>query len=212
MFDEGLFLLQLALIIGSAHLGGAAFRRIRQPRVVGEMLAGIVLGPTLFGLIAPHAYRILFPPSSLAYLNSLNSLGVCLMVFLVGVRFDFDILKSHRGTALVSSPMSILAPLLTGILLAQYLYPIYGKGGRMTFSLFVGTAMSVTAFPVLVRILSELNLIATRLGSLALACAAVDDLIAWILLAAILAMTKHKDNSHPLWVMAISLVIFVAAL
>jgi len=171
-----------------------------------------VLGPTLFGLLAPHVYPLLFPPASLPYLNSLNSLGICLMVYLVGVRFDFDILKTHRQTALVTSPMSIMAPMLMGILLAQYLFPTYGKGDRITFSLFVGVAMSVTAFPVLVRILTDLDLIATRLGSLALACAAVDDLTAWILLAVILAMTKHNQNARPLWVMAISLAIFAVAL
>src|SRR2546429_4240601 len=155
MFDNALFLLQLAVIVGFSRLVAAAFHRFGQPQVVGEMAAGIALGPTLFGLLFPGAYHSLFPAASLGFLNALSQTGLTIFMFLVGVRVDFAELRRQRGVALVTSNISVILPLLMGFALAQYLYPRYGSGNPLAFALFIGTAMSVTALPVLARILME---------------------------------------------------------
>src|SRR5215471_7973356 len=201
MFDNALFLLQIAVIIGFSRLVAWAFGKVGQPQVVGEMAAGIALGPTLFGWLFPSAYHALFPAGSLGFLNALSQTGLTIFIFLVGVRTDFGELRRLKGVAIVTSNVSVVLPLVMGITLAQYLYPRYGSGDHLAFSLFIGTAMSVTAFPVLARILMERNLLNTRLGSIAIACAAVDDISAWILLAAIVGMTTHDRSARPMWLM-----------
>jgi Kef-type K+ transport system membrane component KefB len=212
MFDNGLFLLQIAVIVGFSHLVATVFHRFGQPRVVGEMAAGIALGPTLFGFLAPGAYHALFPPASLGFLNALSQAGLAMFVFLVGVRVDFAELRRQSGIAIVTSNISVIVPLLMGIACAQYLFPRYGNGSRLAFALFIGTAMSVTAFPVLARILMERNLLGTRLGSVAIACAAVDDITAWTLLATIIALTKHDPNARPLWLMVVYIALYLCAM
>src|SRR4051794_41155659 len=195
MFDNALFLFQIAVIVGFSRLVAAGFRRCGQPQVVGEMAAGLALGPTLFGLLLPGAYHAIFPAASLGFLNALSQIGLAIFIFLVGVRVDFAELRHQRGVAIVTSNISVLVPMLMGLVLAQYLYPRYGSGSHLAFALFIGTAMSVTAFPVLARILMERNLLGPRLGSVAIACAAVDDITAWILLATIVAMTTHDRSA-----------------
>ena len=212
MFNNALFLLQIAVIVGFSRLVAAAFRRLGQPQVVGEMAAGLALGPTLFGLLFPDAYQALFPPASLGFLNALSQTGLAVFIFLVGVRVDFAELRHQKGVAIVTSNISVLVPLAMGIALAQHLYPRYGSGNPVAFALFIGTAMSVTAFPVLARILMERNLLGTRLGSVAIACAAVDDITAWILLATIVAMTTHDRNARPLWLMFVYLAAYIAVM
>src|ERR1019366_4606754 len=209
MLYNALLLLQIAVIVGFSRLVAAAFRRFGQPQVVGEMAAGLALGPTLFGWLLPGAYHALFPPASLGFLNGLSEIGLAIFIFLVGVRVDFAELRNQRGVAIVTSNVSVIVPLLMGTALAQYLYPRYGNGNPVAFALFIGTAMSVTAFPVLARILMERNLLGTRLGSVAIACAAVDDITAWILLATIVAMTTHDRNARPLWLMFVYLAAYV---
>jgi Kef-type K+ transport system membrane component KefB len=209
MFDNRLFLFQIAVIVGFSHLVSAMFRRFGQPRVVGEMAAGIALGPTLFGLLAPDAYQSLFPAASLGFLNALSQAGLAIFIFLVGVRVDFAELRRQSGIAIVTSNISVILPLLMGFATAQYLFPRYGSGSRIQFALFIGTAMSVTAFPVLARILMERNLLGTRLGSVAIACAAVDDITAWILLAVVVALTKHDPHARPLWLMIVYIAAYV---
>ena len=212
MLDNKLFLLQIAVIVGFSHLVASLFRRFGQPRVVGEMAAGIALGPTLFGLLAPTAYQSLFPPASLGYLNALSQAGVAIFIFLVGVRVDFAELRQQSGIAIVTSNISVILPMLMGVALAQYLFPIYGTGHPLHFALFIGTAMSVTAFPVLARILMERNLLGTRLGSVAIACAAVDDITAWTLLAVIVALTKHDPNARPFWLTVVYIAAYIGVL
>jgi Kef-type K+ transport system membrane component KefB len=209
MFDSALFLLQIAVIVGVSRTIAWGFSRFGQPRVVGEMAAGIALGPTLFGFLAPSAYNFLFPPASLGSLNALSQVGLAIFTFLVGVRVDFAELRRQKGVALVTSNISVIVPLLMGIALSQYLLPRYGNGNRVAFALFIGTAMSVTAFPVLARILMERNLLGSRLGSVAIACAAVDDVTAWILLAVIVAVTKHDQNAHPQWLMFAYITVYI---
>lgn len=209
MGDSALLFLQIAVILGVSRLVASAFHRFGQPRVVGEMAAGLALGPTVFGWLAPGAFDFLFPPASLGLLNALSQVGLIIFIFLVGVRVDFAELRHQTGIAAVTSGISISFPLLMGIALAQYLYPRYGNGGHGAFALFIGTAMSVTAFPVLARILMERNLLHTRLGSIAIACAAVSDLAAWVLLATIVALTTHDRNARPLWLMFVYLAVYI---
>jgi Kef-type K+ transport system membrane component KefB len=174
------------------------------------MVAGLALGPTLFGLFWPGAFHTLFPPQSLGYLNALSQAGLVIFIFLVGVRVDFADLKQQSGIAVVTSNISILLPMILGIGVAWYLYPRYGSGSMLVFALFIGTSMSVTAFPVLARILMERNLLGTRLGSVAIACAAVDDISAWILLAAIVSLTKNNTHSRPAGAMILYIAIYLA--
>src|SRR5579872_5241697 len=162
MFDFPLFLIQIAVIVGFSRLIGRVFRKFRQPQVVGEMAAGIMLGPTVFGLVAPVPWHALFPAASLGFLNALSQAGLVVFIFLVGVRVDFAEMRRQSGVAIVTSNVSVIVPLLMGILLARTLFPRYGMGDRLAFGLFLGTAMSVTAFPVLARILMERNLLGTR--------------------------------------------------
>jgi Kef-type K+ transport system membrane component KefB len=211
MFDNKLFLLQIAVIVGFSHLVAKGFGKFGQPRVVGEMIAGIALGPTLFGLLAPTTYHALFPPESLGFLNSLSQVGVAIFVFLVGVRVDFAEIREQSGVAVVTSNISVIVPLVMGIGVAQYLFPRYGTGSPLHFALFIGTAMSVTAFPVLARILMERNLLNTRMGSVAIACAAVDDITAWALLAVIVALIKSDPNARPVWLTFVFIGVYVGA-
>jgi len=200
MFHSGLFLFQIALIVAVSRLVAWLFGKIGQPQVVGEMAAGIALGPTLFGFVAPATWRAVFPAESLAYLNALSQVGLVIFIFLIGVRVDFEELRRQSRVTLIASNANVLVPLLAGLALAPYLFRRYAKGGDMrVFALFIGTAMSVTAFPVLARILAERNMIGTRLGTVAIACAAASDLVAWVLLAVVVSMTAPGGQSRPLW-------------
>lgn len=174
------------------------------------MAAGIALGPTLFGWVAPGAYHLLFPVASLTFLNALSQVGLVIFIFLVGVRVDFAELRRQSGMAIIVSNISVVLPLTAGMVLALFLFPSYGHGSRLSFALFLGTAMSVTAFPVLARILVERNLLGTRLGSIAIACAAVDDLTAWLLLAVVVAIAKHDTSARPVWLTLVYLLLYVA--
>jgi Kef-type K+ transport system membrane component KefB len=184
--------LQLLLIIGAACATGALFKRIGQPAVVGEMVAGILLGPSLFGLLAPHAFGFVFPPASLEPLRLFSQLGVCLFMFAVGMELDVSQLKRQVQTAIVVSHSSIVIPYLLGVALALFLYQSLAQPGAsfISFALFMGISMSITAFPVLVRILKDRGIFKTLLGSTATACAAVDDVTAWTILAFVVAIAR----------------------
>ncbi len=195
MIDLPLLLLQLLVVLVASRAVGALLARVGQPQVVGEMVAGIALGPSLLGLVAPGALARLFPPQALAPLAALSQLGVILFLFGVGLRLDLDLLRSKARTAFVTSQASIAVPFALGAALAPWLYAHGGLAGagatRLEFALFLGAAMSITAFPVLARILAERGLVKTRLGAMALACAAVDDVSAWCILAAVVAVARH---------------------
>src|SRR5205085_12533070 len=170
-------IIQISVIMITARAVGWLFKLARQPQVVGEMAAGIMLGPSLLGWLWPGLTAALFPADSLGHLSALSQLGLLLFMFLVGLELDPALLRGRGHIAIVTSNVSIALPFLLGVLLATYLYPRLSDGGVgfTQFALFVGTAMSITAFPVLARILSERRLIRTKVGALALACAAVDD-------------------------------------
>ena len=182
-------LLQLIVIIALARLFGALFRRLHQPAVVGEIVAGIVLGPSVFGASAPRFSGFLFEPSSLTTLKLLAEIGVVLFLFVVGLELDLTHLRKMAHAAVVVSQASILVPYALGVLLSLLLYRELAPPGvgLLAFALFFGIAMSITAFPVLARILSERRLAGTPLGNTAITCAAVNDVTAWMILAVVVA-------------------------
>ncbi|MDF1504942.1 cation:proton antiporter [Roseisolibacter sp. H3M3-2] len=192
MLDLQRLLLQLVVVLATARLAGWLARRVGQPRVVGEMVAGLALGPTLFGALAPATWGALFPAESFQALAVVSQLGVLLFLLAIGLRLDHALLRQRAGAAVATSHASIVVPFALGLALAPAL-PRALAGAQVTplaFALFVGAAMSVTAFPVLARILEERRLTGTRLGALALAAAAVDDVSAWTILAGVVAVAR----------------------
>ena len=195
-------LLQIAVILVVARVVGLLFRKINQPQVVGEMVAGIILGPSLLGWVAPGISAQLFVPGSLEYLNVISQVGLILFMFLVGLELDPRLLNGNRKAAVAISQSSIIVPFVLGGLLAMYLYPrLSGPPVSLTaFTLFMCAAMSITAFPVLARILLERDMLRTKIGALAISCAAVDDVTAWCILAVVIAIVRSGQNTFPVWV------------
>lgn len=185
-------LIALVTIVASARILGILFQWVGQPRVIGEVVAGIVLGPSLLGQVSPQAATFLLPQSVFPVLGCLAQLGVILYMFLVGLELNAELLRSRAHTTVAISHASIVAPFLLGTLLALGLHSHYApKGVDFTsFSLFIGVAMAITAFPVLARILTDLGLHRTELGVIALGCAAADDVTAWCLLALVVGVIK----------------------
>jgi Kef-type K+ transport system membrane component KefB len=175
----------------ACQAGAALLRKFGQPPVIGEIAMGIVLGPSLLGWLWPEAQHWLFPAAVLPYTSVLGQIGLLGFMFLVGLELDLGALRGSSRTAVAVSQAGMLVPLGLGALLA---FPLYGRlapdgVGFVPFTLFVAVAMSVTAFPVLARILVDRGLYGTPLGALAMACAAVDDVAAWCLLALVVALT-----------------------
>jgi Kef-type K+ transport system membrane component KefB/nucleotide-binding universal stress UspA family protein len=188
-------LFQVLLVIGLSRLVGLGFRWLRQPLVIGEIVAGIMLGPSLFGLVAPDLSAALFPPETVPFLNVLSQIGLIFFMFLIGLELNPKYLQGQIQTAILTSHVSIVVPFSLGTILAVMLYPQVSSAdvSFTAFALFLGAAMSITAFPVLARIITENNLQGTRLGALALTCAAVDDVTAWCLLAVAIAVTRTNS-------------------
>lgn len=189
-------LLALVAILVVARLLGAVFRRIHQPPVVGEIIAGILLGPSLLGRIVPHASAQLFPAAVLPFLSVVAQIGVILYMFLVGVELDIKLLKERANVSLGVSQASIVTPFVLGSALALWVYPVLATGNISftQFALFMGVAMSVTAFPVLARILTDRNMQKSQLGTLALGCAAASDVEAWCLLAFVVSVARAQPG------------------
>ena len=193
-----LLFLQMAVILTTARLMAVAFRFIGQPEVMGEMAAGILLGPSFLGRISPVMMNRLFPAGGLGSLYALSQLGLVLFMFLVGLEVRPGSLRGSAKSVIIASQASIMAPFLLGGVLAWSLYPRLGNGApRLPFVLFLGAAMGITAFPVLARILADRNLTHTRVGVFALSCAAIDDLTAWCLLAVITVIARPEMNQNP---------------
>jgi|ERR1043165_2837376 Kef-type K+ transport system membrane component KefB len=207
-------LIQIVIILATARAVGWVFRLIHQPQVMGEMVAGILLGPSLLGWLAPGVSAALFPATSLGLLNGVSQIGLVIFMFLVGLEFNPQHLKGKRHTAIVTSHASIIAPFLLGSALALYLYPkLSDDSVKFThFALFMGTAMSITAFPVLARILRERNLVRTPLGALAISCAAVDDISAWGILVGVVLLVRSSSSRLPLWLGLVLALIFIGVM
>jgi Kef-type K+ transport system membrane component KefB len=204
----------LALIAGT--LFGALARRWRQPPVVGEIAAGIVLGPSLLGLLPGQLTERVFPADVRPLLSAIAQVGLLLFVFTIGWRFESGLLRHHRGLAAAVSLSSVVLSFGLGAGLAVLLYAQHStvRGERvpaLAFVLFVGAALAVTAFPVLARILADSGLLPTRVGTLALARAAVDDVVAWCLLALVSAIVTGGGSGGVVRTLVLSLV-FVAAM
>ncbi|WP_375500097.1 cation:proton antiporter [uncultured Nostoc sp.] len=187
-----LVLVEVLIVIGLSRLVGLGFRSIKQPLVIGEIVAGIMLGPSLLGLVAPDIAVSLFPPETIPFLNVLSQVGLIFFMFLIGLELNPKYLSGQLEVAVLTSHVSILVPFSLGTLLAVLLYPLVSDASVSftAFALFLGAAMSITAFPVLARIITENNLQGTRLGTLALTCAAVDDVTAWCVLAVAIAVAR----------------------
>lgn len=206
--------LQLAVVLAVCRVVGELFRRIHQPKVVGEMFAGIMLGPSLLGWVAPHLSAYLFPPASLGFLNALSQVGVVVFMFLVGLGINPGELKKESHAAVLTSHVSITAPFVLAAFLALYLYPRLSDDSVAftSFALFMGSAMSITAFPVLARILAERDMLGSRLGTVAIACAAVDDVTGWCILAYIVVLIRSAHSATSIWVTVAGILVFGLAM
>jgi Kef-type K+ transport system membrane component KefB len=207
-------LLQVATIVIAARALGLVFRRIGQPQVMGEMVAGILLGPCFLGWVAPGVSHSLFPAASLGYLNALSQVGLLLFMFLVGLEFNSTAVRNLGHAVVLTSHVSITVPFFLGSLLALFLYPRLSDQSVTfpAFALFLGAAMSITAFPVLARILSERRLTRTDLGAFTIACAAVDDVTAWCILAFIVAFVRASHEARPLWMTFAGVAVFAVVM
>ncbi len=208
-----LLLLQVIVIVLAARILGILFRRIGQPPVIGEMIAGILLGPSLLGLVAPGVQTFLFPAASLDALRMLSQIGVILFMFVVGIELDVQHLRQKAHAAVLVSHASIIVPFFLGCGAALLLYRSLAPAGTpfIAFALFIGVAMSITAFPVLARILEERRMSKSFLGSTAIACAAVDDVTAWCMLAVVVAIVKASSLGGALLTIGLTL-LFIAAM
>ena len=204
-------ILQLIVILLAARVFGSVARRLGQPPVIGEIAAGVLLGPSLLGWVMPDASAFLFPSASMPILQLLSQIGVLLFMFVVGVELEPSYLRGKAQAAVAVSHFSIIIPFTLGVSLSLALYTRYAPPGVPfhAFALFCGIAMSITAFPVLARILEERHLMHTPLGTTAITCAAVDDVTAWSLLAFVVAITTAGGAVEMLLAMVALSVMFV---
>ena len=188
------FIAQAVAIIGVSRVLALGARRLGQPQVIAEVTAGIVLGPSLLGLLWPELTQALFPAQSMGLLQLVSQVGLVLFMFLIGLELDPELLRGRGKASIAISHTSIVVPFAMGSGLAFWLYPVLSDPSVpfLAFALFLGVAMSITAFPVLARILSERRLLSTRVGAVAITCAAVDDVTAWCLLAFVVAVASVK--------------------
>jgi Kef-type K+ transport system membrane component KefB len=209
-----ILLAQIVTIIVVARFFGWVFKKIGQPTVIGEIIAGIVLGPSLLGMYFPEFSSTLFPVESLGNLKFLSQIGLILFMFVIGMELDLKVLKNKANEAVVISHASIVIPFTLGIGLAYFVYNRFAPEGVkfLSFSLFMGIAMSITAFPVLARIVQERGLNKTKLGAIAITCAAADDITAWSLLAVVIAIVKADNFVSSLYIIGLAALYVLAML
>jgi Kef-type K+ transport system membrane component KefB len=204
-----LVIVQLIVIITAARIAGSLFKRFGQPVVCGEIAAGLILGPSLFGKLFPAIFHSVFNPGADRILSILSQLGLILLMFLIGLEFDFGHLSENKRTALSVSLAGIVAPFALGFGLGRVMHGELGlSGSSIGFSLFMATAMSITAIPVLGRIMIELNINRTRVGSLTMAAAAMNDAAGWTILAFVTAIVRSTLDPVKMAVMAVSVVAY----
>ncbi|RTY91313.1 cation:proton antiporter [Flavobacterium sp. GT3R68] len=207
-----ILLAQIITIILVARFFGWLFRKIGQPSVIGEIIAGIVLGPSLVGMYLPEYSAALFPSESLGNLQFLSQIGLILFMFVIGMELDLKVLKNKANDAVVISHASIVIPFALGIGLAYFVYHRFAPEDVefLSFSLFMGIAMSITAFPVLARIVQERGIHKTRLGAIVITCAAADDITAWCLLAVVIAIVKAGTFVSAVYIVGLAVVYVMA--
>lgn len=188
----GILLLQIITILLTCRLFGWLFLKIGQPTVIGEIVAGIILGPSVLGHLAPGVSQFLFPLDSLANINILSEFGLILFMFAIGMELDISEVRKKLKETILISHTSTVVPFFCGMLTAYYVYPTYAHKDTpfLSFALFIGIAMSITAFPVLARIIQEKGMTKTHLGTISLASAANGDITAWCLLAVVIAIAQ----------------------
>jgi Kef-type K+ transport system membrane component KefB len=201
-----ILLAQIVTIIFVARFFGWVCKKIGQPTVIGEIIAGIVLGPSLIGMYFPEFSNALFPTQSLGNLQFLSQIGLILFMFVVGMELDLKVMRNKAHEAVVISHASIVIPFALGMGLAYFIYLHFAPIGVqfLSFGLFLGIAMSITAFPVLARIVQERGLHKTRLGTIVITCAAADDITAWSLLAAVIAIVKAGSFVSALYIIGLA--------
>jgi Kef-type K+ transport system membrane component KefB len=198
-------LLAVAIVIAGSRLCGWAISKVGQPRVHGEILAGILLGPSFLGIVWSGALGYVFPTEILGVLKVLAQIGLVIFMFLIGLELNLGALRGQGHKAVAISHASIVLPVILGSLVGLWLYPRLGDGvDRLGFTLFMGAAMAITAFPVLARVLQETGLYRTRLGALTVTCAAVDDVTAWCVLAIVVAIVKSTGPADALRIIGLS--------
>lgn len=202
-------IIQLIVIIAASRLFGAIFRKLGQPQVCGEIAAGLVLGPSLFGGMFPGLFHTVFNPSVSPIFTTMSQLGLVLLMFLIGLEFDFGHLDDNRHVALSISVIGIIIPFGFGFALGKYMHPTLGLvGSSFNFSLFMAAAMSITAIPTLGRIMIELNIHRTRIGSLTISAAAAGDAAGWIILALVTAIARSTFDPFQLSLMIGEVLVF----
>jgi len=201
-----ILLAQIIMIILVARLFGWFFKKIGQPSVIGEIIAGIALGPSLLGMYFPEFFHALFPANSLENLKFLSQIGLILFMFVIGMELDVKVLKNRAKEAVVISHASIIIPFSLGIGLAYFVYNRFAPEGVtfLSFCLFMGIAMSITAFPVLARIVQERGMHKTKLGAIAITCAAADDITAWCILAVVIAIVKAGTFESSMFIISLA--------
>ncbi len=202
-------IIQLIVIIAASRLFGAIFRKLGQPQVCGEIAAGLVLGPSLFGGMFPELFHTIFNPSVSSIFTTMSQLGLVLLMFLIGLEFDFGHLDDNRHAALSISVIGIIIPFGFGFALGKYMHTTLGLvGSAFNFSLFMAAAMSITAIPTLGRIMIELNIHRTRIGSLTISAAAAGDAAGWIILALVTAIARSTFDPFQLSLMIAEVLLF----
>jgi len=204
----GILILQLVFILLIARLMGYLFQLIGQPMVIGEIVAGLLLGPSVLGTLAPHISTVIFPENSVDILQQLSQLGLIFFMFIIGMELDTQSFKKSANTAILISVASIVIPFISGILLAYYLYQGFAPENIpfTSFALFMGTTMSITAFPILARIVQERKLTKSLVGTMAISIAAIGDVVAWCMLAVVIAIVKSGGISHSFVTIILSIV------
>ncbi len=203
----GILLLQIITIILTARIFGFLFKKIGQPTVIGEIIAGIFLGPSFMGLFFPEFSLFLFPKSSLPNLQFISQIGLILFMFIVGMELDLKVLKNKAHEAVIISHASIIFPFALGMGLAYYTYQKFApvQVNFLSYSLFIGISLSITAFPVLARIVQERQLTKTKLGAISITCAAADDITAWCILAVVIAVVKAGSLISAMYIILLAI-------
>lgn len=199
--SQAIIIFQVALIIIVARLTGLLFKKIGQPIVMGEIVAGIILGPSVLGMVLPDVSQFIFPKTSLSNLQVLSNIGLLIFMFIVGIEFKLNMIKAETRTIISISYASIIFPFILGVLLALTILKTYLPTNLsfFTYALYIGVAISITSFTVLARIMRDRGITNTRLGSIVISCTALNDIIAWCILAIVLATVKAGSSTFAMY-------------
>lgn len=213
-YPLSILLLQVIIILFTSRIFGILFRKLGQQTVIGEIIAGVFLGPSIFGWLFPEQFEFIFPHNSFLSLQFLSQVGLAFFMFVIGMELDLSKIKNKTHDAVIISHVSILFPFFLGTCVSYYIFQELAPKGVsfLSFALFMGIAMSITAFPVLARIIKERGLTKTPLGVLAITCAAADDVTAWCLLAATIAIVKAGSITSSLFTIGLAIIYIILML